>query len=122
MKVIFAFDTAIVRTTRQQQRLLPNNWVMSFIRRDIHDINYACRIPYNSVLQKSSRQFLEELSSIEQREYFLNVSNFLGAGAGRRRFCQSRSGGSNIMKQALQTRPYGGTYLSRITYPIRTVE
>jgi hypothetical protein len=39
MKVIFAFDTAIVRTTRQHERLLPNNWVMSFIRRDIHDIN-----------------------------------------------------------------------------------
>ncbi len=38
--IIFAFDTAIVRTTRQQERLLPNTRVMSFIRRDIHDTPY----------------------------------------------------------------------------------
>jgi hypothetical protein len=30
MKVIFAFDAAIVRTSRQHKRLLPCDWVMSF--------------------------------------------------------------------------------------------
>jgi hypothetical protein len=38
MIVIFALDAAIVRTTGQQKHLLPNNWVMSFIRRDVHDV------------------------------------------------------------------------------------